>query len=250
MSEYLMRDAAPLSADEWESLDNLVTKVARQFLVGRQFTKLVGPLGAGTEMVPVGTGDNRKFLAMHLIQVDFTLSWQDIEASRKAGYPLELGSAAEAAMKCAYQEDNRIFVSLINASSKSVILSDWGNGESPLTDIVQATESLVSDNFYGPYAVIVSPALYTKTQRVAMNAGMLFSELITGVAKGGLYQSPLLAKDQGLVVSLGAHNTDLVVGQDLITAYTGNEGLDHTFSMLESVSLRIKRPGAVCMLGK
>ena len=129
-------------------------------------------------------------------------------------------------------------------------MSDWGNGESPLTDIVQATESLVSDNFYGPYAVIVSPALYTKTQRVAMNAGMLFSELITGVAKGGLYQSPLLAKDQGLVVSLGAYNMDLVVGQDLITAYTGNEGLDHTFSMLESVSLRIKRPGAVCMLGK
>ena len=93
MSEYLMRDAAPLSEGEWESLDNVVIKAARQFLVGRQFIKLVGPLGAGTEMVPVGTGDKRHFLALNLIQKDFTLSWKDIEASRKAGYPLELGAS-------------------------------------------------------------------------------------------------------------------------------------------------------------
>ena len=250
MSEYLMREAAPLSEGEWEALDNVVIKAARQFLVGRRFIKLIGPLGAGTEMVPVGSGDGRKYISMELVQEDFTLSWQDIEASRKAGYPLELGPAAKAAMACAYQEDTMIFKTLFGKASKSVALGDWDESETPLTNVVQATESLVTDNFYGPYAVIVSPALYTKTQRVAVNAGMLVSKLIKGVAEGGLYQSPLLAKDQGLVVSLGSFNLDLVIGQDLITAYTGNEGLNHTFSVLESVALRIKRPGAVCKLGK
>ena len=247
MSEYLMRDAAPLSEGEWESLDNVVIKAARQFLVGRQFIKLVGPLGAGTEMVPVGTGDKRHFLALNLIQKDFTLSWKDIEASRKAGYPLELGPAAKAAMLCAQQEDTLIFKALTEAAKAP---GNWDEGETPLTNVVQAIESLVSDNFFGPYAVIVSPALYTKTQRVAMNAGMLVSKLVKGIAEGGLFQSPILAKDQGLVISLGSFNVDLVIGQDLVTAYTGNEGLDHTFSVLESIALRIKRPGAVCKLGK
>ena len=68
MSEYLMREGAPLSESEWESLDKVVVKVASQFLVGRQFIKLVGPLGVGTEMVPVGTGDKRHFLPLNLIQ--------------------------------------------------------------------------------------------------------------------------------------------------------------------------------------
>ena len=187
MSEYLMRDGAPLGEEEWEALDNVVVKVACQFLVGRQFIKLVGPLGAGTEMVPVGTGDKRKFLAMQLIQEDFTLSWRDIEASRKAGYPLELGPAAKAAMSCARQEDTLLFDALTKAASKTVALGDWGQGETPLTNVVQAVESLVSDDCYGPYAVIVSPDLYTKTQRVATNAGMLVSNLIKGVAEGGLF---------------------------------------------------------------
>jgi uncharacterized linocin/CFP29 family protein len=250
MSEYLMREAAPLSESEWESLDKVIVEVARQFLVGRQFINLVGPLGAGVEMVPVGTGDHRQFLPLQLIQEDFTLSWRDIEASRQAGYPLEMGPAAKAAMTCAKLEDTLIFESLSKSATKSVSLGDWNEGETPLTNVVQATESLVSENFFGPYAVIVSPELYTKTQRIAGNAGMLVSKLVKGVAKGGFFQSPLLDKEEGFVISLGAFNMDLVIGQDLKTAYIGNEGLDHTFSVLESVTLRVKRPGAICKLGK
>ncbi len=250
MSEYLMREAAPLSGEEWAAIDNIVVQVARQFLVGRQFINLVGPLGAGTEMVPVGSGAERRFVSLDIIQSDFTLLWKDIEASRTSGYPLELGPAAKSAMACAQQEDTLIFAALSKAATKSVALGDWGSDEIPLTNVVQAVEALVEDNFFGPYAVILSPALYTKTQRVSANAGMLVSKMVKGVAAGGLFQSPLLAKDQGLVVSLGEYNLDLVVGQDLITAYAGNEGLDHTFRVLESVALRIKRSGAVCKLGK
>jgi uncharacterized linocin/CFP29 family protein len=68
------------------------------------------------------------------------------------------------------------------------------------------------------------------------------------VAEGGLFRSPVLAENQGLVVSQGAYNFDLVVAQDLITAYLGPEGMDHTFRLLEILALRIKRPGAICTL--
>ena len=54
--------------------------------------------------------------------------------------------------------------------------------------------------------------------------------------------------DQAMVLSLGAWNFDLVVGQDVVTAYTGNEGIDQKFRIFETLCLRIKRPGAICVL--
>ena len=252
MSDFLMRGDAPLSDKEWEKLDHVVVGAARQFLTGRRFIELAGPLGAGTEVVPVGTGANRKYLEMQVIQEDFVLVWRDIEASRKMGIPIELGPAAEASVKCARAEDQMIFDALFNApGAHTVALTNWGEPGEAFANVVAATEAMVSDGFFGPFAVVVSPALYAKTQRVAKGMmGKLESKLITDVAEGGLFRSPVLAPDQGLVVCMGAHNLDLAVAQDMIVAYMGNEGLDHLYRVMESLVLRIKRPGAICTLTK
>lgn len=246
MSDYLMRDDAPLSAEEWKRLDKVVVETARQYLVGRRFIELVGPLGPGAEIVPVGVGEKRDFLRMHLIQQDFQLFWSDIEASRKTGMPLELGAAAMASAACAHQEDKMILEQMLQAARNKVELGDWDEPGNALNAIAQARKALVADNFYGPYAVVLSPDLYAKTQRMARGMGRLESKLIADVATGGLFQSPLLEPEQGLVVSLGAHNFDLPVAQDLAVGYMGNEGLDHAFRVLERLVLRIKRPGAIC----
>jgi uncharacterized linocin/CFP29 family protein len=245
-----MREDAPLSAEEWGKLDEIVVSAAQQFLVGRRFIELVGPLGAGTEVVPVGSGEDREMLDLVLIEKGFELLWRDIEANRQAGLPLELGAAAKAGMACARKEDEMIFGKLTAAAGHQVAIGDWGEPGSAFASIVEATEKLVSNSFYGPFAVVLSPALYAKTQRIAKGMGRLESKLIKDVAEGGVFRTPVLGEGQGLVLSLGVFNVDLVVGQDLITAYTGNEGLDHTFRVLESLVLRVKRPGAICALAQ
>jgi uncharacterized linocin/CFP29 family protein len=131
-----------------------------------------------------------------------------------------------------------------------VPLGNWDEPEAALGCIVATTEALFNDGFFGPFAAIVGPALYAKTQRVETGTGRLVSKLIKDVAEGGLFRSPLLGAGQGLVVSLGVQNFDLAVAQDLITAYMGNEELDHSFRVMESLVLRIKRPGAICTLKK
>ena len=246
MSDYLMRDAAPLSDEEWERLDKVVVDTARQFLVGRRFIKLVGPLGAGTEIVPIGTGEKRDFLRMHLIYQDLTLYWSDIEASRQSGMPLELGHVAAAAAECARQEDKMILGKMLEVAGNEVALGDWDELEGAFEAVVQARKALVADDFYGPYAVVLSPDLYAKTQRITRGMGRMEAKLITDLAEGGLFQSPLLEPDQGLVVSLGAYNLDLAVAQDLTVGYVGNEGLDHVFRVLERLVLRVKRAEAIC----
>jgi len=211
---------------------------------------LVGPLGVGTEVVSVGTGEGRKILKMTLIEQDFALEWQDIEANRKQGLPPEWGAAARAAFTCAHQEDELVFGGLLKAAGQSVVLGDWAEPGSAFASIVEATKALTSGNCFGPYAVVLSPTLYAKTQRVVKGMGRLESKLIKDIAEGGIFRSPVLEENQGLVLSLGSFNFDLAVGQDLITAYLGNEGLDHSFRVLESLALRIKRPDAICALTK
>jgi uncharacterized linocin/CFP29 family protein len=250
VSDFFMRDDAPLSAEEWAQLDGTVVGAARQFLVGRRFIELAGPFGAGTEVIPVGTGAGRKYLQMETIQADFSLTWRDIEANRQLGVPVELGPAAQAAFACAQAEDKMVLDGLSKAAKTKFSLGNWGEPGVALSNIAQATEALVDKGMFGPFAVVLSPALYAQTERVSQHMGRTVGKLIKEVAEGGLYRSPLLKGDQGFVVSQGAFNLDLVVGQDLITAYMGNEELDHLFRVLETIVLRIKRPEAICKLGK
>ncbi len=248
MSEFLLRDAAPLTAGEWQAIDGLVIKVAREFLVGRRLLDLAGPFGAGMEIVPVGVGDARKHIALTVIEQPFMLHWRDVEASRQLGVPVELGSAAQAAMVCARMEDEMVLNGLWDVADKGVPVGDWSKGEAPLQSVVAATQALFEDGFFGPYAVVMSPDLYMQTQRVSPGMGKMVGKLVADVAEGGLFRSPVLGKGQGMVLALGAYNFDLVVGQDLVTAYAGNEGLDHHFQVLETIALRVKRAGAICKL--
>ncbi len=280
MADYLMRDDAPLSASEWQQLDETVVGVARHLLVGRRFVSLTGPLGVGTQVVPLDTvsagaaclhdesgcscagGEcdvievsGRRFLALPLLHQDFRLAWRNIETSRQQGQPLELAPAAAAAAAVARAEDELIlrghsehgYEGFLNASGRqTVALGNWDEPGGAFAGVNSAIEALVSAGFFGPFAVVLSPALYAKTQRVGKGIGRLESKLITDMAEGGLFRTPVLTGNEGFVVALGAHNFDLAVAQDLITAYLGPEGMDHRFRVLESLVLRIKRPGAIC----
>lgn len=260
MNDFLMRDGAPLSGEEWAKLDKLVTDVARNLLVGRRIIELTGPLGLGTQTVPLlSVGDNdgialvskRSFLSLSVLEQDFELAWQDVASAQSQGLPLELGPAAAAGVACAEKEDKLILNTLLNAKGRlTAKLGDWSEPNQVLESIVSATEQLVSRKFFGPFAVVLSPALYAKTQRIAHGMGRLVSKLIQDVAEGGLFRSPLLDPNQGIVLSQGKHNLDLVIGQDLTVAYLGNDALNHRFRVLESLALRIKRPDAICTLEK
>jgi uncharacterized linocin/CFP29 family protein len=245
MSDYLMRGDAPLSDSEWERLDKTVVSAAREFLVGRKFLDLAGPFGAGLEMIPMGTGENREYIPLTVIEQEFTLNWREVEASRKMEMPIPMSAAARASLACARAEDQMILQALMDAAANSISLGDWEDAGGPLAAVSAATEVLVENEAFGPYAVVVSPQLFTKTQRVSRGYGRTVGRLVREVAEGGLFRSPLLGEDEGFVLSLGSYNFDLAVGQDLITAYEGNEGLDHLFKVLETIAVRVKRPDAI-----
>jgi uncharacterized linocin/CFP29 family protein len=276
MSDYLMRDQAPLSADQWEKIDNTVVEIARQVLVGRRFIHIYGPLGPGvrtillnqfggigagvvdlmgeTESEPVHVTD-RKAAALPTIHKDFRLLWQDIEASKQFGLPLDTGTAAAAAYFCAMAEDDLIFNSapgyegLLTATGRTTRpMKDWAVQGNAFADVVAATAALQQGGFWGPYVLVVSPGRYADMNRLYGESGVLELDQVRRIATEGVYQSRVMPDDKALVVSVGPQNMDLAIAQDLITAYVESSNLNHTFRVFEVLVLRIKRPGAICTL--
>lgn len=278
MTDYLMRDQAPLTDMEWQRIDKTTVEIARQILVSRRFTPLFGPLGPGFQTIlvprltgvdgavidPTGEADvnpvrpqSRAVLMIPVIYKDFILSWRDIETSRAMNLPLEVAAAAAAANFVAFKEDELILKGdtqlgipgLMNADGRnSVTRGDWGKGGTGLAAVVGAIEKLVSVGQFGPYAVVLSPGLFAALERVLPSTGVLEIQQVRDLAAAGVFQTPALAGGEGLVLSVGPQNFDLVVSQDLTTAYLGPEKMDHLLRVMESLVLRIKRGNSVVTL--
>ena len=55
--DYLLRDDAFFSGEEWDKIDEQVLKVASEQLIGRRVLHLYGPLGAGVQSIHLDTLD-------------------------------------------------------------------------------------------------------------------------------------------------------------------------------------------------
>lgn len=278
MPDFLGHAENPLREEEWARLNETVIQVARRSLVGRRILDIYGPLGAGVQTVPhdeyqgVSPGavdivgeqetapvftDVRRFKTIPLIYKDFLLHWRDIEAARTHNMPLDVSAAAGAAAFCAQQEDELIFYGdpklghegLMNAAGRlTTALGDWTQPGNAYLSIVEATRKLNEHGHYGPYAVVVSPRLYSLMHRIYEKTGVLEIETIRQLASDGVYQSNRLRGDAGVVVSTGRENMDLAVAMDMVAAYLGAAQMNHPFRVLEALILRIKHPDAICTL--
>src|SRR5579883_3208712 len=278
MTDYLLRDQAPLTDAEWDQIDAVAEDTARRALVGRRIVPVLGPLGAGVEVVPDYvfrgterggldlTGDDEaglvrpsehRFLPIPLLYKDFELHWRDLAMHQQIALPLDTGPVATAANIVARTEDDLIFngnaalgyEGLLNAAGRGVLrISDWAGIGNAFRDVVTATQYLTDVGFYGPYAVVVSPRLYAAMNRVYENTGVLEIEQVQKLASAGVYRSAAIPDGRAVILAVGSSNMDLVVGQDLVAAYVASENLNHHFRVVESVILRIKRPESIVTL--
>jgi uncharacterized linocin/CFP29 family protein len=276
VADYLQRDQAPLSPDQWAAIDQTVVRTAQSILVDRRFINLVGPFGPGVESLPndtisgAGAGqvdllgleegdaigiDRRRFLPLPLLYKDFWVHWRDLESSRQLGVPLDVGKAAAASAATAQAEDRLVFdgnaslglPGLRNAEGRLTLpMSDWGSMGRAFADVVEGVRALTQAGFTGPYALAVSPRLYADLNRIFDATGVLELEQVEKLARRGVYPTAVLPEPTALLVDSGGQNLDLAVGLDLSTAYVESSNLNHHFRVLESLVLRVRRPGAIC----
>ena len=265
---YLSRDAAALPEGLWSQIDAAVVKAARNVMTGRRFLHVFGPLGIGVGEITIDDADaveeveqdgiiitaGRKYAEIPTLYEDFTLLAKDLERAEKAGYPVELSKAMAAAEACALKEERLIYFGneklgyegLLTAPGVNRIAkADWSTGENAFADVSAAIALFAEKGLYGPYALVVSPDLFMQMQRLQPGTGLLEIDRVSKLVNGRVYKDPVLGKGKAVLVCSDTRNMDLVIGQDLATAYLEQKDLNHSFRVLETVLPRIKRKQAV-----
>jgi uncharacterized linocin/CFP29 family protein len=273
-----MREDAPFGDEVWSAIDAAVVAAARQVLVGRRFLPFTGPLGAGTQVIAVDQlkdaeegglsvfGEEeasvarlaaRSWVQLPLLYKDFRIEWRDVEMQHQLGMAADTGAAYAAGAACARLEDRLVFngskeVGLPGLLSVPGRLSVKG-GElrkpgRPLAAVSQAISQLVAAGSLEPYALVLTPELYTYLFAIHPETGRLEHDLICERCRAGVLQSTAVPEGKGVVVSVLPHQLDLIVGLDMATGYLGPEKMSHLFRVMETVALRIRKPSAVCVI--
>ncbi|WP_232699879.1 family 1 encapsulin nanocompartment shell protein [Brevibacillus daliensis] len=268
---------SPLSKDEWGQLDETIVEMARRQLVGRRFIDIYGPLGEGIQTITNDIYDESRFgnlslrgeslelskpskrvsLTIPILYKDFMLYWRDRAQARTLGMPIDLSAAANAAAGCALMEDDLIFngaeefdlPGLMNVKGRLThIKSDWMESGNAFGDVVEARNKLLKMGHSGPYALIVSPELYSLLHRVHKGTNVLEIDHIRNLVTEGVFQSPVIKGSSGVLVATGRHNLDLAIAEDFDSAFLGDEQMNSVLRVYECIVLRVKRPSAICTL--
>jgi len=265
--DYLYRDGSPIPAELWEKIDDAVVSSAKKILTGRRFISIYGPLGGGVQSINVDNisdleeieGDisvikGRTYQPIPLINQDFTLLWRDLEFSEQTGMPVDLSAAMHAAAQCALKEDELIFLGNEGLGYKGLLteegitklpISDWSENENPYKDISAGLARFIENGIVGRKALVVSPSLYVKLQRIQPGTGTTEYERISRLLNGNVFSTPVLKKDKAVLVGAEPQYVDLVIGQDMKTSYLETKNLNHYFRIIETILLRIKNKDAV-----
>ncbi|MBC7234351.1 MAG: encapsulin [Chloroflexi bacterium] len=258
MSELWMRDAAPFGEDVWHEIDEMAITVMKKILVGRQFLDLVGPLGWGVEQAPVfgfetegaAVAKGAEYIKLQELGEEFLLRAKHLAMAQDTPFKLDLGAVAIAATNLARQEDEMILQELMAKAKIQGALGDWNEPNGPFSAVAQGIATLQDHGVSGPYAMVLGPMMYARLASLMHGKGFGRRELdmVQSLLGEGLYVTTRMPDGKALLISPQSWNMDLVVGQDAVVAYLGNEGIDHRFRLFETLALRVKRPEAICVL--
>ena len=262
---YLNRASSSIPAAVWDEIDQAAVTAARDLLTGRRFLDVLGPYGVGLTSIELGTDsfcrqprtDEAGAVVSHAIAVpmlrkSFGLSVRRIQGHMEMGLPIDLTPVQDAAEAVARREEEFIYYGqpdfhlegLLTARGRhEVEVSDWSKVEQALSDVLMAVNKLDSSGFHGPYALSLSPPLYNDLFRRYEGTDMLQLEHLKRLCELGVRKAAI---DGAVLVD--AHAGRIIVGQDLMTGYSHNDGIHHQLFVSESLVLMLDDPEAICTL--
>ena len=266
LKKFLHRNDAPFTEDFWEKIDVTVIESAKSQLSARQIIHVEEPYGLGFKAIEGSdtvqnesediTISTSKITPVVQIQKCFSIPIRDIANFEQFGKILDLKAAAEAAISCAKQEESIIYngskklgiTGLLNTSGiQSIKLQPWETVGTAVDDIIKAITKLDDIGFHGPYTMGLAPQQYNLLFRRYPNGNMTELDHLKTIITKKIVKIPTLSSG-GLILSYGQQFTSVILGQDLMTGYLGPTGLSYSFTILESLALRLLQPSAVCIL--
>jgi uncharacterized linocin/CFP29 family protein len=263
--DYLNRQMAPFGDKIWQRIDEAAVHAARDLLTGRRFLEVDGPYGVGLTSVEVGHDDfcrqpgpeeagavMGRAISVPMLRKDLRLSIRRVAACREMGQPLNLNPVEDAAEAVARREEEFIYYGQPDFRLQGLLTAedrahhnggDWGNIDQALDDVLAAVNALDARNFRGPYALALAPVLYNGLFRRYAGTDMLQLEHLRRLCQLGVYKAAI---EGGVLVDPRVGK--LIIGQDLMAGYIGQDGVHYQLYVTESVVLRLDEPRAVCTI--
>ena len=265
---YLNRGDAPFGDKVWEQIDNAVVEAARSQLSGRRLLRTIGPYGTGVKTLPFRdtpvrgttvegvTVESSCLIPVMMLHSEFNLSVRDVAAFEQAGTPLDLDAAVQAALASARQEEQLIYngfpalstAGLLNTpGTRSIKLRPWNAVGDAVEDVIAAVTELDSGGFTGPYALALTPRSYNHLFRRYQYGDMTELDHVREIVTDNIVKAPAMPGG-GVLVDTSGPYANIVLGQDLMTSFVGPAAGRYEFTIIESIALWIRVPGAVCVL--
>ena len=264
--DTLNRGHAPFPSEIWNAIDQAAAQAARDRLTGRRYLDLEGPFGLGLTVIEVGNDDYCRQPAPdeagqilgHAIQVpmirkSFRLSIRRVAAHLDNGQPLDLSPVQQAAEAVADREEELIYTGqpsfglfgLQNMEGRHEVAgSDWSAPDGALQDMLAAATRLDEGGYRGPYALALAPALYNNLFRLYPGTDTTGLEHLRRLCTAGIYKAAI---EGGVLVDTRVGV--LILGQDLHSGYSSQDGIHYHLYVSESIVLRIDDPKAICVIG-
>jgi uncharacterized linocin/CFP29 family protein len=265
MMDYLNRSAAPFDRNIWKQIDNAAMSAARDMLTGRRFLEVEGPAGVGLTSVEVGNDDFcrqpgpeeagavlGRAISVPMLRKNFELSIRRVAAHQEMGQPLNLSPVQTAAEAVAAREEEFIYTGQKNFGLPGLLTAegvnrheggDWTNIQQALEDVLTAVNILDAKGFRGPYALALPPALYNGLFRLYPGTELVQLQHLRRLCERGVYKAPI---QDGVLVDPRVGR--LLIGQDLMAGYIGQNGVHYQLFLSESLVLMVEEPGAICTI--
>jgi len=191
-------------------------------------------------------------ISVPMLRKGFPLSIRRIAAYREMGQPLNFASVQTAAEAVAAREEEFIYTGQKNFGLPGLLTAegrnqyaggDWTNIDQALEDVLAAVNALDAKGFRGPYALALSPTLYNGLFRRYPGTDMLQLQHLRRLCECGVYKAPI---ENGVLVDPRVGR--LLVGQDLMAGYVGQDGVHYQLYVSESLVLMVEEPGAICTI--
>jgi uncharacterized linocin/CFP29 family protein len=216
----------------------------------------LGDSSAGGEAVKGVTVSSACTIPLAMIHSEFTLSIRDVAAFEQAGVPLDLTAAMQAAVALARQENQIIFNGLPSLNlpglldipgNRSVKLRSWNQVGDAAQDVISAVTELDAGGFAGPYALALTPKSYNYLFRLYPQSELTELQHIRQIATDDVIKAAAIPGG-GVLVDTSGPFAVIVLGQDMVTSFTGPAPAHYQFAIVESVALWVRVQEAICVL--
>ncbi|MDK2923783.1 MAG: hypothetical protein PWQ90_1224, partial [Pseudothermotoga sp.] len=231
-NRYLMQEDAPISAELWKLLNDVLVDLAKTNLTGRKLLNMIGPLGFGVKQVSLGDEEiddgvfAPKSLPLYYVHRTFEIPTRDIAAFESEKVTLDLTSFRKAVLECLDFEEKLIFHGLAEQKgllnldeAAQVNMGEWSKIGEAAEDVIEAITKLDESGFHGPYLLALSPDRYNRLMRRYESGNQTELEHISMMVKK-IYKAPTL-KNAGVLICDSPFYASLIVGQDLSIGFIG-----------------------------